>query len=321
MATAKDQPADVVEALRLGANDYVTKPFDFPVVLARVQTQLELKRSVDRVTRLEQSLAQRNAELEAANAELARANRKMRRDLEAAARVQRSLLPRALPRFPGFGFAWQFRPCAELAGDLLNIAVLDERHVALYVLDVVGHGAQAALLAVMVNRALQRLAPPGPRRAGLVPTAEVAARLSEEFPWDDRTQQFFTLLYGLLSVETGEFRFVSAGHPGPLHLARDGGAHCLKAPGSPIGLGEGGYEENSLLLREGDRLYLYSDGLVEALSPDHGQYGVERLCRVLEQGRGAPLADGLATLLGDVRSWCAPADPGDDISVLAVERV
>jgi serine phosphatase RsbU (regulator of sigma subunit) len=183
----------------------------------------------------------------------------------------------------------------------------------------VGHGAQAALLAVMVSRALQLLAPPGPRRGDLVPTAEVAARLSAEFPWDDRTQQFFTLLYGVLSVETGEFRFVSAGHPGPLHLTRDGG-QCLKAPGSPIGLGDGGYEEKSLLLREGDRLYLYSDGIVEACNADNRQYGADRLCRVVERGRAAPLADGLTDLLGDVRRWCAPADPTDDISVLAVER-
>ena len=69
MATALDQSADVVEALRLGANDYVTKPFDFPVVLARVRAQLSLKRSVERIRRLEQSLAQRNAELEEALAQ------------------------------------------------------------------------------------------------------------------------------------------------------------------------------------------------------------------------------------------------------------
>jgi response regulator RpfG family c-di-GMP phosphodiesterase len=106
--------------LRLGANDYVTKPFDFPVVLARVQTQLALKRSVERIVRLEQSLAQRNAELE-------EANRCMKRDLETAAKVQAALLPREVPAMAGADFAWQFKPCTELAGDLLNIVPLGER--------------------------------------------------------------------------------------------------------------------------------------------------------------------------------------------------
>jgi sigma-B regulation protein RsbU (phosphoserine phosphatase) len=314
MATAKDQSTDVVEALGLGANDYVTKPFDFPVVLARVRTQVALKRSVERIKRLEQGLAERNAELE-------EANRRMRCDLEAAARVQQSLLPRVSPQVAGARFAWQFRPCAELAGDLLNVAVLDDRHVALYVLDVVGHGAQAALLAVMVSRALaQLLVPSGPRGGCLVSATEVAARLNEEFPWDQRTQQFFTLLYGVLGVETGEFRFVAAGHPGPLHLVRDGGGQCLKIPGLPIGLGEGSYEENALHLQEGDRLYLYSDGLTEAMNTDNEKFGEARLCQGLQQGRGVPLADGLTNLLREVADWSSPADPADDISILAIER-
>src|SRR5262249_17943466 len=111
MATAKDQSSDIVEALHPGANDYGTRPFDFPVLLARVETQLDLHCS---------------------NAELKEANRRMRRDLEAAAKVQAALLPGALPRVPGATFAWYFQPCAELAGDLLNVVVLDGRHVALY---------------------------------------------------------------------------------------------------------------------------------------------------------------------------------------------
>jgi sigma-B regulation protein RsbU (phosphoserine phosphatase) len=320
MATARDETSDVVEALRLGANDYVTKPFDFPVVLARVQGQLTLKRSVERIRRLEQSLAQRNADLEAANVELAEANRRMRLDLEAAARAQQALLPAPAPVVAGARFAWRFRPCAHLAGDLLNVAVLDERHVALYVLDVSGHGAQAALLAVMVSRALTQLLTPRPP----LPPAEVVARLHADFPWDDRTQQFFTLLYGVLGLDTGDFRYVTAGHPGPLHLACGAAPRVLKLPSPPVALGDGLYPEHRLTLAEGDRLYLYSDGLFEARNEardvEPRAFGVERLCRAVERDRAAPLAEGLAALLREVEAWCAPHEPQDDISVLAVER-
>src|SRR5262249_2441908 len=149
------------------------------------------------------------------------ANRRMRRDLEAAAKVQAALLPGALPRVPGATFAWYFQPCAELAGDLLNVVVLDGRHVALYVLDVVGHGVAAALLAVMVNRALARLLGLTAGAPCPTPPAAVAARLNDEFPWDDRTEQYFTLLYGILDLDNRAFRYITAGHPGPLYVPRD----------------------------------------------------------------------------------------------------
>jgi sigma-B regulation protein RsbU (phosphoserine phosphatase) len=310
MATSKDEPADVVQALQLGASDYVTKPFDYPVVLARVRTQLALKRSVDQIRSLEQSLARRNAELETAN-------RRMSRDLATATQVQRALLPGAVPEPPGIRFAWQFRPCTELAGDLLNIIPLDDRRVALYVLDVVGHGVAAALVAVMVNRVLGQLRLTG----GLASPVEVAEHLNREFSWDPQTGQFFTLLYGILDLDAGDFRFINAGHPGPLHLPRGGPANNFRLPGSPIGLAEDAYEEHSVTLRPGDRLYLYSDGIPEALNPELKGFGTPRLLERIEQGRTTPLADSLDHLLRAVQDWCGAEGPHDDISLLAVERV
>jgi sigma-B regulation protein RsbU (phosphoserine phosphatase) len=309
MATSKDLSRDVVEALKLGANDYVTKPFDFPVVLARIQTQLALKRSVDKIRRLEQRLTRQNAELEAANL-------RMKRDLDAAARVQAALLPRVSPVTPSANFAWEFRPCNELAGDLLNIIALDGQRVVLYLLDVVGHGVAAALLAVMVNRALTQLSFLGECPAA--PT-EVATHLNREFSWNPQTSQFFTLLYGVLELDTGVFRFVAAGHPGPAHLAYDAGAQNLKLPSSPIGLGDGLYEEHTLKLRPNDRLYLYSDGIPEAQNKEGEAFGMNRLLELIEQGRAMPLSKTLGMLLQATQDWCGEVPPHDDISLLAVE--
>src|SRR6266404_4741193 len=140
MTTARGQSEDIVEALKLGANDYVTKPIDFPVLLARMQTQLALKHAVHRVVRLEQNLTQRNEQLEAANSKLRTANTRMNRDLQAAARIQEAFLPAKLARLKGVQASWIFRPCAQLAGDMLNVFPLDDDHLGLYVLDVTGHG-------------------------------------------------------------------------------------------------------------------------------------------------------------------------------------
>ena len=85
-------------------------------------------------------------------------NQQMQRDLEEAAVIQKAWLPETLPQVPGLEFAWQFRPCSELAGDGLNVLRLDEDHVGLYILDVCGHGVPAALLSASLYRWLSPLA-------------------------------------------------------------------------------------------------------------------------------------------------------------------
>jgi sigma-B regulation protein RsbU (phosphoserine phosphatase) len=298
MATVRDHTDDVVEALGQGANDYVTKPFNLPVVLARCKTQRSLKQAVK---------------------ELATANQRMRQELEAATEVQKALLPAAPPSLPGVTFAWDYRPCAGLAGDLLGLVGLDDRRACLYVLDVVHHGVKAALLAVMINRVLSRLLAASGSATSPV---DVAAQLNREFPWDMRTQQFFTLMLGVLDGPGGQFRFVSAGHPGPFRVPPAGEPQFLHLPSVPIGLSpDGVYEEHCLSLDRGDRLYLYTDGLPDAMSPDDDRFGEERCSQVLTESRGLPLADGLGKLASAVEQWCAPRTPHDDLSIAAFELV
>jgi sigma-B regulation protein RsbU (phosphoserine phosphatase) len=328
MATGRDGSDDIVRALELGANDYITKPLDMPVVLARVQTQLALKRSVQKILDLEERLRHRNAELAAANERLQRTHDHMRRDLLAAARIQEAFLPRAPVGVPGLEFAWFFQPCAELAGDALNVCPLDEEHVGVYVLDVSGHGVAAALLAVAVTRALSPAAgpaslllrPDGGPGDRLASPAEVAARLNQRFPFDGATEQFFTIVYGIVDTRQREFRYVSAGHPSVIHLPRDRAAVAHALTGLPIGL-EAVYEEHAISLQQGDRLYLYSDGLTEAPGPGGEVFGGERLLQTLDRGRHLPLGASLDLLRDELRRWHGGTAQRDDVSVLAVEAV
>ncbi len=325
MATAHDVSEDVVRALELGASDYVTKPFDVAVLLARVRTHLSLKRSVRQVMALEEHLTRRNAELEVANARLQVAHDRRKRDLEAAARIQEAFLPRGTPDVAGVRFAWAFRPCEELAGDCLNVFRLDADHLGLYVLDVSGHGVAAALLSVAAAHALSPTGGPnsilvreGDGRP--VSPAKVAELLNERFPWDDAKGQFFTLLYATFNVKTGELCYVSAGHPGAVLLGSGAAPATLKGRGLPIGLGAG-YEESSVRLRPGDRVYLYSDGVTEAADPGGVPFGLGRLETALERGRPAPLQESVSLLLDAVRRWRGDSPLQDDVSVLALEVV
>ena len=308
MATAKDQSEDVVRALELGANDYVTKPLDFPVVLARIQTQLSLKRASEA--------------LQAAHA-------RMKRDLEAAAQIQYSLMPSALPSGRVGKFAWKYQPCDELAGDILGVEQLDEKHVGLYVLDVSGHGVPSALLAVTLSRVLSHTGegsiltrPPqnGSRQPGLTPPSEVAAHLNRRFPMNPETRQYFTLAYGILDADSREFVFTSAGHPGPVHLRQGEQPQVLTTCGFPIGwFPNVVYEESRITLEPGDRLILYSDGLVDAAGPQGEHFGKERLLKAIENERSTPLGKSLDVLLEVVKEWCGAGGLDDDVSILGIE--
>jgi sigma-B regulation protein RsbU (phosphoserine phosphatase) len=330
MATARDGTEDVVEAFKLGASDYVTKPLDFAVVLARVQTQLALKRSIDEIRVLERGLAERNRELHVANL-------RMKADLDAAVKVQAALLPSASPHVPGYDFAWLFSPSAELAGDIFNVFRLDDRYVGLYVLDVSGHGVAAALLSVTVSRFLFPIPDPtsllwerntGGEQCRLTSPARVAKRLSERFPFDTTTSQYFTLVYGLLDLHEHRFRYVSAGHPQIVHHREGHDPVLLEASGFPVGVGPDEYDEYSVNLAEGDRLYIYSDGVPETMNAAGELFGCPRMIDAL-RGAAAPLHVGaransaersLRGLSAAIRSWSELERGQDDQTVLCVER-
>ncbi len=319
--SALTEQLDKVKAFAIGGVDYITKPFQMEELHARVETHLKLHRL--------------QIELEETNSRLAKANDRMSSDLKAAAKIQESFLPRALPHIPGTDFAWIYRPCDELAGDGLNIIPLGDGKLGLYILDVSGHGVASALLSVTMSRLLAppsdpssilirdqdgRVGKPSPSaQFDITPPAEVAARLNRLFPFDSPNKQFATLVYGILNGATGEFRYVSAGHPGPVHRPCGGDPVILDSRGFPIGLGDDAYEERSVHLLAGDRLYLYSDGVPEATDPAGQPFGDDRLLEAIGQGGSETLQKSVATLLDKIARWHESERFHDDISILAVE--
>ncbi len=320
IATARHDRKDIILALSLGANDFVTKPLDFPVVLARVRTHVSHKLAFDRILALEEDLRRHNAELQAANA-------RMRRGLDLASRVQQSLLPANPVCFPGVQFAWAYEPCDELGGDILNVFPLGSNHVGFYVLDVSGHGVTAALLSVTLCRMLAPVAGQASlveqeSPAGLAPRppADVAAELNHRFPMTGEEMQYFTLFYGVIELATRRLRYVSAGQPPPLIVPAGAAARFLYDRGFAIGwVNDVAFEEHTIDFRPGDRLFLYSDGCTEAMSPSEEQFGPERLAEACAIPHAPPLQQSLAALRGQIKSFRNGAAPGDDISALAME--
>jgi PAS domain S-box-containing protein len=264
-----------------------------------------------------------------ANEQLEAANRSIKRDIDAAAAIQRSLLPSVLPEAPGYRFAWRFRPCQELAGDFLNVLPLDGGHVGTYILDVSGHGVAAALLSVTLSHVLS-LVPdrsvlyrPVSQRAGqfgVAAPAEVVAQLNREFRIDPQTAQYFTMIYGVLDTGTGDFRYVTAGHPRPVCVCPSRAPHFLESGGTPVGLlTETSYEERKVHLEAKERLYFFTDGISDAENVAGEEFGTARLLEVLDRGRDVTLEESLDAAMACAEQWCGPARPRDDMALLAIE--
>jgi sigma-B regulation protein RsbU (phosphoserine phosphatase) len=304
MATARDEGSDVAEALSLGANDYVTKPLDFKVVRARVEIVLGYAQAVS---------------------ELRQTNDRMNRDLEAAARVQASLLPNKPIDIEGAEFIWQYRPCDELAGDGLNLFKRDNEHVAMYVMDVSGHGVASALLSVSVTHHLSQMIRQkeaaeygGTSGANITSPAWLARNLNTLFPMESVGRHYFTFLYGVLNVKTRTFRFVSAGSAGPLVIHADGSSDVHDVPAVPIGMfPDSEYEDTLIELQAGDRLYLHTDGLYEERNPEsREQFGRDRMRNALCSASGEPFGTSLDGLFQSITDWRGSEALSDDIAVL-----
>ena len=126
---------------------------------------------------------------------------------------------------------------------------------------------------------------------------EVAARLARELVPEATARYTFSLLYGVLALDTGEFRFVSAGHPGPVHLTDGRLPNKLEVTGFPVGVGGAEYKEQAVVLKPADRLILYSDRLTGVRNAEGEHFGTCRLLAALDETRRLPVADSLAGLV------------------------
>lgn len=242
------------------------------------------------------------------------ANERMQNDLRAAARVQHALLPTCLPKLPNASIGWAFLPCDELAGDILDVFQLDDSRIAFYVLDVSGHGVQAALLATTLSQWLSRAS----EKLKQDPVA-VLENLNENFQLEAESPQFFTCCYGVLDLQNKTLQFSSAGHPSPIIL-RSGEAVEVHSPGFPVGVvEEPDYSLEEVNLRHNDRVYIFSDGASEQVGKSAKQFGTARLIQELEKHRAVPLQTSIDLALGSVLNSTAESSADDDISMLGIE--
>ncbi|MBN9520871.1 SpoIIE family protein phosphatase [bacterium] len=243
--SSKEEPVIKARAFALGANDYMVKLPDRLEVIARVKYH----------SRGYTALLERNE----AYRQLAESQRELAAELRQAARYVRSLLPPKLTTGP-VRTDWRFVPSTQLAGDMFGHHWLDPDHLAVFLLDVSGHGVGSALLAVSVGNLLMAKSLPD---TDLRDAAAVVSRLNDSFPMDRQDGKYFTIWYGVYRPTDRTLTFCNAGHP-PALLWSAGQVEQLVADGPAAGMMPGmPYENKTVPVPSGARLVVFSDGVFE----------------------------------------------------------
>jgi sigma-B regulation protein RsbU (phosphoserine phosphatase) len=284
--------------LAAGADDYVPKPLD----MMRLQLGLA---SAGRLVQLQGQLQRKNQRLERAHNRLRDAYRMTRRDLQAAAASQRRLLPD--PRQEGpIRFDWLCLPSNLIGGDLFDVAPRPGGGAFAFHIDVAGHGVPAALRSTFLHDRLLRAAGSGDLR-------QTATEISDILLEDAADDSYCTAALALFDPQ-GVLTLLQAGHPAPRLLRRGGGITALEEGGLPLGLIDVPVPEPlTLAFEPGDRLFLYSDGLVDCGSEPLGEDGldalieessalelsvvIDRFKAAMVERKGGPLSDDVSLLV------------------------
>lgn len=301
MVSAIDEIDSVVRCIELGADDYLSKPFNPVILQARIESSLSKKRLADQKEAYLQALA---------------------RELEIGRRIQQGFLPRSLPRVERWRIAALCEPARQVGGDFYDALILPGGRLAFVVADICDKGVGAALYMALF-RSLLRVqlgqAPAGEDSAATL--ARCLAVLNDYIATEhERDNMFATLFVGILDPDTGHIDYVNAGHDPPmLHRRAGGSIERLTPTGPAVGLLPGlRHPTASTEIAVGDRLIVFTDGMTEARG-ELGALGEARLIELLA-AHGGNVNAWLALAADCVREHVGDHDRHDDVTLLCLQR-
>ncbi|MFH1762055.1 MAG: PP2C family protein-serine/threonine phosphatase [bacterium] len=238
--------------------------------------------------------------------------KKIDSELESARNIQQSLIPQGLPSIEGLKFACRFIPTGKVGGDMYNIIQLDKKRIAILLFDVCGHGLPAAFIASMAAMAFNN------NIYKYRSVSEIVNAANRDLTQSIKTEHFVAAFLGILNIKTLKFVYSISGHIPPMHFNQfSKTVNSLIVGGVPLGIfPEVSYEEHCLELRQGDRLFFYTDGLNESFNSNQEQFGHKRLINLLIEHAGGNEDDILKYMERERFLFTGKKPNEDDITML-----
>jgi phosphoserine phosphatase RsbU/P len=244
------------------------------------------------------------------------AKERLESELSIARNIQMSFLPKQFPPYPDrpeFDLYAMLEPAREVGGDLYDFALMNEEQLFVCVGDVSGKGVPSALFMAVTKTLFKGMAHPD------WSPARIMTRVNDELREHNEALMFVTVFFAILNLRTGELDYCNAGHNPPV-LLRKGAAPVFldTTPGFVLGVEEFEYTAQSIRLQPGDHLFLYTDGVTEAMNTKQELYGNDRLIEVLADTPHDSPRELSETVMASVHTYAKGEPQSDDVTVLDV---
>ncbi len=266
MITGLNDKESVDRAFAVGATDYITKPIHPPVLCQRLARILKAAKAETALKKSEAKLLQQNLRLQS--------------ELNQASDYVQSLLPK--PITEKIKIEQQFIPSAQLGGDIFDYYWLDSNHLAVYLIDVAGHGIKSALLSISL---LNLLRSQSLYNTDFYEPWTVLRELNRLFQMNEKGDNYFTIWYGVICLAEQELVYAAAGHPPGIVISSDSQTvQHLDNDNIPIGmLDEYTFEQKIYQITSGDTLYILSDGVYEIPQNNGKLWGFDNLVKLIRK--------------------------------------
>ncbi len=245
------------------------------------------------------------------------AKERIESELRIARDIQMGILPKLFPAFPErdeFEIYASIEPAKEVGGDLYDFFFIDDNHFCFLLGDVSGKGVPAAFFMAVTKTLLKVVS-----ERGLDP-GEILTKVNADLATDNESCMFVTLFLCIINIETGEMRYANAGHNPPIFMPKNGTPEWIPPLGDPVAgiMDSMEYTTKSMTMAPDDIIFIYTDGVTEAMNPEKKLYSEERLMNLIVDAQN-PTAPGLVKAIDEsIKVFAEGAEQSDDITMLAM---
>jgi sigma-B regulation protein RsbU (phosphoserine phosphatase) len=299
IVSAYGDMSNIRTALNRGAFDFVTKPIDFQ------DLEITINKALKEANTLKQAVRDRDQLMT------------IQKELDIARTIQETIVPRTFPPFPDrkdFEILAKMITAKEVGGDLYDFFMIDDDHLGFVIGDVSGKGVPAALFMAVSRTLLKATALKG------LPPNECFQQVNRLLYLESVPSMFVTMFYGILNTKTGEIDYCNGGHNPPFLIRNNGKVEPLSLEGGLIlgAMEEFDFQSNQVKLDKNESLFLYTDGVTEAMNQENEEFGEERLKAGLSKLNGKPIENLINSVIEDVNNFVEGAPQADDITAMAL---